>query len=130
MDQIIEFLKRWSDESPLMAAGLGLLLLAILAIIVHRITRMLLVQGMKRLATQTKSHWDDALVGHGIFRNLSHVIPAFIIYASVDWFDRVPGEILETLKRVSVGYGVLFVVLAIGALLNALSAIYEKSPAA
>ncbi|MEL6214612.1 MAG: mechanosensitive ion channel family protein [Pseudomonadota bacterium] len=130
MDQIIEYMKRWSDESPLMAAALGLLLLAILALIVHKITRTLLVQGMRRLAAQTKSHWDDALVGHGIFRNLSHVIPAFIIYASVDWFDRVPGEILETLKRVSVGYGVLFVVLAIGALLNALSAIYEKSPAA
>ncbi|MEM6817726.1 MAG: mechanosensitive ion channel family protein [Pseudomonadota bacterium] len=130
MDQIIEFLKRWSDESPLMAAGLGLLLLAILAIIVHRITRILLVQGMKRLAAQTKSHWDDELVGHGIFRNLSHVIPAFIIYASVDWFDRVPVEILTIIERVSVGYGILFVVLAIGALLNALSALYQKRPAA
>ncbi|MEM6639068.1 MAG: mechanosensitive ion channel domain-containing protein [Pseudomonadota bacterium] len=124
----VTWLDQWSTEMPLLAGAVGIVGLLILAFIVHRMTRRLLIRGARHLAAQTSSTWDDALIGHRLFRSLSHVVPAFILYFGVDWFEELPERTVAIIKNVSVGYGVLFVVLATGALINALSAIYEQQP--
>lgn len=130
VQHVLEVIRAWSDEAPVIAGFVGIVGLFILAFTVHRLTRRLLIRGARHLASQTESQWDDALIGHRLFRNLSHIVPAFIIYFGVDWFDELPEKTVQIIKNVSVGYGVLFVVLAVGALINALSSIYERQPVA
>ncbi|MEO1576909.1 MAG: mechanosensitive ion channel domain-containing protein, partial [Pseudomonadota bacterium] len=130
LDAALEVVRAWADRAPLVAGVLGVVGLFLLAFTVHRLTRRLLIRAARRLASQTESKWDDALIGHRLFRNLSHIVPAFIIYFGVDWFDELPDKTVAVIKNVSVGYGVLFVVLATGALVNAMSSIYERQPVA
>ncbi|MFK7885350.1 MAG: mechanosensitive ion channel family protein [Gammaproteobacteria bacterium] len=118
----------WSTRAPLLTSIAGVVLLILFAFTVHRITRMLLVRGARRLASQTSSTWDDKLIGFRLFRHLSHIVPALIIYFGIDAFDDIPAGTTEILKNASIAYGVLFIVLATGALINALSAIYEGKP--
>ncbi|MEL7312576.1 MAG: hypothetical protein AAFN07_13775, partial [Pseudomonadota bacterium] len=80
LDQILQWLAEWNQKAPVPVSLIGVLSLLLIAIVLHRITRRLLIRGTRRWAAQTSSHWDDALVGHRIFRNLSHLVPAFILY--------------------------------------------------
>ena len=128
LSRLAALLRDWANEFPLIAAALGVAGLLVLAFVIHRVTRQLMVRGARHLAAQTESKWDDALIGHRLFRNLSHIVPAFIVYFGVDWFDELPEKTAAVIKNVSVGYGVLFVVLAVGALINAMSAIYDRQP--
>lgn len=128
LTQLIERFENWASQAPLLAGLTGVAGLLVLAVVVHRITRLILVSGTRRFAAQTKSHWDDELVGHGIFRKLSHFVPAFIVYFGVDWFNDLPEQTVAVVKNVSVAYAVLFIVLALGALINTISSVYEKQP--
>lgn len=124
----LEQMTQWSASSPVLAGTAALLALILIAWLSHWITRRILVRAVGRIATQTTVKWDDALVGHRMFRHLSQVVPALILYFGVGVFSNLPDKIAQVLQNVAVAYGVLFVVLAVGALLNALNAIYEKMP--
>ncbi|MEL7025513.1 MAG: mechanosensitive ion channel domain-containing protein [Pseudomonadota bacterium] len=128
LDQMLDVLQEWNQRAPLLAGLVGVFVLILLAITLHQLSRRLLIRGARHLAAQTSSHWDDALVGHRIFRNLSHLVPAFILYFGVDWFDQLPSQAVEIIKNTSVAYARLFSVLTVGALINALSAHYERQP--
>ena len=117
INKVLDILRAFANDAPYLAGALGVLCLLLLAFVVHRLTRYVLVRAARRLASQTASKWDDALIGHRLFRNLSHIVPAFIVYFGVDWFDELPEKTIAVIKNVSVGYGVLFLVLAAGALI-------------
>ena len=112
----------------MLAAAAALIALILFAWLSHWITRRLLVRSVRRIAAHTTVKWDDALVGHRMFRHLSQVVPALILYFGVGVFSNLPDNIAQVLQNVAVAYGVLFVVLAAGALLNALNAIYDEMP--
>lgn len=128
LQPLIDQINAWSAQAPLLTSAAGVIALLFFAFVVHRITRRLLMRGARHLAAQTSSTWDDKLIGFRLFRHLSHVVPALIIYFGINAFDDIPEGTAQLLKNVSVAYGVLFVVLATGALINALSAIYDDMP--
>ncbi len=131
MDTLTPYLNRfteWSADSPLLAGMAALAALILIAWLSHWITRRILIRAVSRIAEQTTVKWDDALVGHKLFRHLSQVVPALILYFGVGVFSNFPDNVAQVLQNVAVAYGVLFVVLAVGALLNALNAIYEQTP--
>lgn len=128
LQQLINRFNLWLDTSPAMASVIGIALLLAFAMLAHWLTRRVLIHNVAQLAKQTRSQWDDALTGHKLFRHLSHVLPAIIFYFGINLFPDLPDNVAKVLQNVTIAYGVLYLVLATGALLNALNAIYETYP--
>lgn len=131
MDALTPYLDRfteWSNTAPLLANAVGLSGLLLFAFLAHWFTRRVLIRAVGKFAAQTASTWDDALVGHRLFRHLSQVVPALILYFGIGLFSALPEKFAQVGQNVAVAYGVFFVVLAVGSLLNALNTIYEQMP--
>jgi len=125
---LIDHLNGWSEASPLLASGTGIVALLAFAMLAHWVTRRVLIHNMARLAQETSTKWDDALTGHKLFRHLSHVLPALIFYFGINLFPGLPENVAKVLQNVTIAYGVLYVVLGAGSLLSAMNAIYETYP--
>jgi miniconductance mechanosensitive channel len=80
------------------AAITTLILLFILAWLGHFLTRQIIIKIVNRIALRSKTSWDDMLVNRKVFRNLAHLVPAFILYHSADF--SYP-EILQELSELS-----------------------------
>ncbi len=79
-------------------AAIGTLLtLLLLAWIGHFVTRKIIVSLVVRLARRTETTWDDILVRRKVFSNLSHLVPAFILYYSAGFSSPEHYQDLQTL---------------------------------
>jgi miniconductance mechanosensitive channel len=67
------------------AAFATLILLVTLAWLGHFLTRQIILRIVNRIALRSKTSWDDILVNRNVFRNLAHLVPAFILYHSADF---------------------------------------------
>ncbi len=69
------------------ATGIAYLTLAsvVLALswLANFITRNLLLRGISRLITSTRTSWDDALLNRGVFKRLANLAPAMVLYLLV-----------------------------------------------
>ncbi len=91
----IDRFTEWSDQAPLVASAVGLSGLLLFAFLAHWFTRRVLVRAVRRFAKQTASTWDDALVGHKLFRHLSQVVPALILYFGIGLFSALPEKLTQ-----------------------------------
>ena len=99
-----------------------------LAILADFATRRLVVAGIRKIASRTRTRLDDILVTNRVFHRIVHIVPALIIYLSADFvFVNYPNLTLWV-ERASQVYLVLMVVLALDAFLNALHEIYLSLP--
>ena len=112
---------------PVVAGGLSLLLIAILADLVAK--RLLLV-AIRAVATRTRSDWDDALLEHKVFGRLAQIIPAIIIYSGVDFLPGVSEADQAVVHNVAGAYMILVIVLTLAAVLSAANHVYESRPIA
>jgi miniconductance mechanosensitive channel len=112
---------------PVIAGGLSLLLIAILADLVAK--RLLLV-AIRAVVTRTRSDWDDALVEHKVFGRLAQIIPAIIIYSGVDFLPGVSEADQAVVHNVADAYMILVIVLTLAAVLSAANHVYESRPIA
>jgi miniconductance mechanosensitive channel len=67
------------------AAVFTLLILIFLAWLGHYLTRQIILRIVHRIAYKSKTQWDDFMVNRKVFRNLAHLVPAFILYHSADF---------------------------------------------
>jgi len=112
---------------PVVAGGLSLLLIAILADLVAK--RLLLV-AIRAVVTRTRSDWDDALLEHKVFGRLAQIIPAIIIYSGVDFLPGVSEADQAVVHNVAGAYMILVIVLTLAAVLSAANHVYESRPIA
>ena len=124
----IERFEQWSEQAPLIANAAGVCGLLLFAFLAHWVTRRILIRAVTRFAAQTATNWDDALIGHHMFRHLSQIVPALLLYFGIELFTALPEKFAQLGQNIAVAYGVFFIVLAIGAFLNAISAVYDKMP--
>ncbi|MEM7279513.1 MAG: mechanosensitive ion channel domain-containing protein, partial [Pseudomonadota bacterium] len=115
---------------PLLVPGLSLLALLFGALIVDLIVKRVLVATIRAFARRSSTSWDDALVDHGVFAHLAHVVPALIIYVAVPFIPELPEGLTNLIRNVAMGYMVLLLTLALTATLSAANAIYAKTRAA
>jgi miniconductance mechanosensitive channel len=107
------------------ALGVGIGLVLVFAIAAAVIAKRLLLRAVHRLSAQTTTQWDDRLVERQVFRRLSHLAPAIIIYhfgpivlaGHETWIDVVQqaGLIYILLVGVSVLGGALNAAVDVGA---------------
>ncbi len=123
-------LEKLAAIHPLLIPGLGLLALLFGALIVDVIVKRVLVATIRAFARRSSTTWDDALVDHGVFAHLAHVVPALIVYVAVPFIPDLPEGLINLIRNVAMGYMVLLLTLALTATLSAANTIYARTPAA
>ncbi len=104
------------------AAEIGII--GLLAWIAAAITRNVVLRIVSRVATRTKTDWDDALVKRRVFHRLAHLAPAVVIFVFAPTILDAPGMVVWVRKGALI-YMLLVGVLTLNALLNAANDIYR-----
>ena len=63
-----------------LATLVALVLVALGALLAHRLARGPLLRGLGAIVRRTESSWDDALIECRVFHRLAHLVPGLIIY--------------------------------------------------
>ena len=142
-----DFLASIAANEWLRAVG-GLLALTVLAWVANVVTRRVFLALVHRVASRTRSTWDDRIIERRVFHRLANVAPALVTYAGIAWALGVGPDTLadapatdlqstnwETLmlagatlvRRVSLAWVVVALTTAAGGLLNALNDIYAEN---
>lgn len=99
---------------------IDVILLALIAFLTDFIARKVLLNIIARIVKRSKTKWDDYFYERKVFRNLAHLLPAFLVYYAFPFvFDDIPGSILILQKLVQL-YIIILVVMVANKALRAL----------
>jgi miniconductance mechanosensitive channel len=112
--------------AKLTAVVLTIVSLFIVAIIVHWITKILVIKIIHRLVEKSKTEWDDYLLKHKVFQSLSHLASALVFYYSVN-FSEIP-EVTRLLTIFTNIYFVVIFIKVVSGILKAANDIYLTTP--
>jgi miniconductance mechanosensitive channel len=121
MDEVI----RWLSEPQVQMAG-GLSALFALAWLAATITRRALVRALSALALRTSWTWDDIWIEHGALRRIAQMAPTLVIQFGVGLIPGLPAPLVALIRSIALACTILFLILAIGATLNALEDVYRR----
>lgn len=114
-----------SEYATLLASVLSFVLVLVTAVIAYQILNRVVIKNLKKLTEKTKVEWDNVFFEMKVFKWLSHLIPAFIIYfgaaASLDPFP----DAVTFFQRASNLYMAITGILVIEAVINSLHQIYN-----
>ncbi|MGL1936138.1 MAG: mechanosensitive ion channel family protein [Fibrobacterales bacterium] len=99
----------------------------LVAWLANTLTKRILLKVMENIAKKSKITWDDILIEQQVFKRLSQVIPAAIIYGSASFAFQDFFEIARWIEKVAVVYMVAIGVGVIDALLNAVLVLYRNA---
>ncbi len=104
------------------------LLVLIIAKIAHYVVKQYLVSYVERFLHKTKSKYDDYLVKHKVIRKASYIVPALIIFPSLDFiFVDFPGLNVFLHNLVSV-YFIVVILIITNSFFTSLADLYESLP--
>lgn len=96
MTRISHILASWLENLGLSAGQTNILLriaiilsIILLAVIIDRICRKLIIPAIRKITDKTESVWDDHLLSDDVLRNLCGLIPPIAIYAALPYI--IPG---------------------------------------
>lgn len=101
------------------------ILILVLAIIVDKVTKQVLLRVVSRLTRKTKSNWDDMILARRVFHRLAHLAPAIVIYYLIPVALKDTPVLLELLQGATKIYIAIVVLLSLDSFLNALNDIYS-----
>ena len=122
----MEAVMQWLMQPQVQLVG-GLCALILLAWLGATVARRSLIRGFHAVAERTTWSWDDIWVEHGALRHLSRLVPTLIIQFGIGFVPGVPDEMDALIRSVALAGTILFLMLAIGATLDALDDIYKRS---
>lgn len=115
------------DQHPLLHAGLGLVLLLVVALALGRVARFVILHMAKLLGRQPAMHWVVDLLHNKLFHRLAQMVPSLVIQFGLNLVPELSKTSNHFLGNVALAFTILFQVLALGALLNALLDIYART---
>jgi miniconductance mechanosensitive channel len=124
---MIERLEQYKSVLPDFAFVLILILAAWLTYFFA--SRVLLV-AVRSFARRTTHTWDDALINNRVGQRISQLVPAFVIYAGVDFLPNIHIDMEVLVRNVTSAYMIVVAAITIVAVLNAANDIYESNPEA
>ena len=93
-----------ADLVEWIALGIDVVLIALVSLVADFLARRILLSVIHALVKKSKATWDDYFFEQRVFRNLAHLVPAFIVHESLDYiFNDVPAAI-PFLQKVVVLY--------------------------
>jgi miniconductance mechanosensitive channel len=137
MSNLAQSLSAWVDEQNWVPDSLNhpvavlILMLGMLAVsaTIYLVFRPLVLRWVKHFVGKSSSTWDNELMGHGVFRWLTHLLPGvFLFLVAPGLFESAPylGKILRTASSL---YILVACYLVFDSVINALQAIYSRTPA-
>ena len=122
------FLKRrgLSDShAPVATDLIEVLLLAALATVSYYIAQNVFLRVIHRIAEITKSDWDDRLVRRGVFRRLSHVVPALLVHVLAPYAFASEALVIWARRSADI-YALMAVLLAVNLAISVGHEIYNE----
>jgi miniconductance mechanosensitive channel len=115
------------DQHPALHTGLGLVLLLVVALALGRVARFVILHMAKLLGRQPAMHWVVDLLHNKLFHRLAQMVPSLVIQFGLNLVPELSKTSNHFLGNVALAFTILFQVLALGALLNALLDIYART---
>ncbi|NVZ30223.1 mechanosensitive ion channel family protein [Pseudomonas gingeri] len=115
------------DRHPLLHTGLGLVFLLVVALLLGRVARYLILHATKLLGRQPAMHWLNDLHQNKVFHRLAQMTPSLVIQFGLYLVPELSKTALLFLGNAALAVTLLFLVLALSALLNALLDIYART---
>ncbi|MDT3419142.1 miniconductance mechanosensitive channel [Pseudomonas protegens] len=115
------------DQHPLLHASIGLALLLVVALLVGRVARYLVLHAVKLLGRQPALHWLNDLRHNKVFHRLAQMTPSLVIQFGLHLVPELSKTSLLFLGNLAMAFTILFQLLALSALLNALLDIYART---
>lgn len=119
----LDFLELYAKLTAVLLTFIAIILVAI---VVHWITRIIVVKVIHRLVENTKTDWDDYLLKRKVFNSLSHLTSAMVFYYSAN-FSQIP-EVTNFISTFTNIYFVVIFVKVVSGVLNASNDIYLTTP--
>lgn len=115
------------DQHPLLHSGLGLMVLLVIALVLGRAARYLILHAVKLLGRQPALYWLNDLRHNKVFQRLAQMTPSLVIQFGLHLVPELSKTSLIFLGNVALAFTILFLLLSITALLNALLDIYART---
>jgi miniconductance mechanosensitive channel len=115
------------DQHPALHTGLGLVLLLVVALALGRVARFVILHMARLLGRQPAMHWVVDLLHNKLFHRLAQMVPSLVIQFGLNLVPELSKTSNHFLGNVALAFTILFQVLALGALLNALLDIYART---
>ena len=115
------------EQHPRVYSGLALLMLLAVALVVGRVARYLILHAVKLLGRQPAMHWLNDLLNNKVFHRLAQMTPSLVVQFGLNLIPELNKITRNFLDNVALAFTILFLVLAISALLNALLDIYART---
>jgi miniconductance mechanosensitive channel len=98
-----------------------ILLIGLICIVANFISKKIVIRIITRIVTNSKVKWSKIILERQIFRKLSHIVPAIIIYSFSSTFPTYQSII----EKLAITYIIIVGLVFIQSLLNALNDIYQ-----
>ncbi|WP_458120503.1 mechanosensitive ion channel family protein [Paenibacillus sp. Z6-24] len=98
------------------------LFIALLCILANFITKKIVLRTIIHIVNNNRYTWDKIVVEKRVFHNLSHLVPAIIIYFAASIFPAY--QVL--IEKAAMTYMIVITITVLNALLNASEAIYRS----
>ncbi|MGH8484038.1 MAG: mechanosensitive ion channel family protein, partial [Pseudomonas sp.] len=108
-------------------AGLGLGLLLVIALVLGRVARFVILHAVKLLGRQPALHWVNDLLQNKVFHRLAQMTPSLVVQFGLKLVPELNAPSQHFLGNVALAFTILFLTLAISALLDALLDIYART---
>ncbi|TWC57680.1 miniconductance mechanosensitive channel [Pseudomonas sp. SJZ080] len=115
------------DQHPLLHSSLALILLLVIALVLGRVARYLILHATKMLGRQPALHWVNDFRHNKVFHRLAQMTPSLVIQFGLHLVPELSKTSLNFLGNVALAFTILFLLLAVSALLSALLDIYART---
>ena len=115
------------DDQPILQAGVSLFLLLIAAFTLGRLACFLTLHAVKLLSRRPSLHWLTDFLHNKVFHRLAQMTPSLVVQFSLGLIPVLSDNTKHVIGNIALGFTILFMVLALGALLNALLDIYART---
>ena len=106
------------------------IIVAILSWLANRLARFIIDRVVYVIVKKTRFKWDDIFMESRVFRNLSHIAPALVIWAMAGWALGDYPKWLDFVRELTYLYIILAFTVVLNSFINALHEIYKKLPIA
>ena len=98
-----------------------ILLIGLICIVANFISKKIVIRIITRIVTNSKVKWGKIILDRKVFRKLSHIVPAIIIYSFSSTFPTYQSII----EKLAIAYIIIVGLVFIQSLLNAFNDIYQ-----